>query len=229
MRAAFTFRLSLILLPLLSACGNDNKIETKNGAATEHSAAREPLQIIMLGPPGCGKGTQARLIEKEFSIPYISESDILRVEIDGRTKIGEEIEDELKRGAEIPGDILFPLVTARLIEDDCRNGFILDGFPRTAEEAEELDDFLRRRGRETLHVIYLMVTEEISLKRLMAKRRLEENEDFFRDRIRAYHARTAPLIDYYFEKGAIIRINGVQSTEDVFREIEERLDALTRR
>jgi adenylate kinase len=216
----------LLLILFLFACGNDNDIDAKNGSASEPEVVEEPLQIIMLGPPGAGKGTQSRKIEEKFSIPHISTGDILRAEVERKTVLGKEIEDVMIRGEPVADDIIIRLVEARLMEPDCRRGFILDGFPRTIVQAEELDKFLRQRGRDKLHAIYLMVTEAISLERLMAKRSLDDSEEIFKKRIKVYYEQTAPLIDYYFEKGAIIRINGVQSIDDVFQEIDERLAGL---
>jgi adenylate kinase len=187
---------------------------------------KEPLQLVMLGPPGAGKGTQARKIEEKFNIPHISTGEILRAEVERKTVLGEKIEEVMKRGELVADDIIFHLVEARLIETDCDNGFILDGFPRTVPQAEELNRILKKRGNDKLHVVYLMVTEEISLERLLARRRLDDTREIFQKRIKVYHEQTAPLIDYYFERGAIIRINGVQSIEDVFREIVQRLAKL---
>ncbi len=226
MRTKFSALMPFLLICFMYSCGNNNANEAKSGSAAEETAAEEPLQLIMLGPPGAGKGTQARKIEEKFVIPHISTGDILRAEVERKTNLGKEIEDVMKRGELVADDIILRLVEARLSEPDCRKGFILDGFPRTIAQAEELDSFLKQRGREKLYVIYLMVTEEICLERLMARRRLDDTEEIFRTRIKVYHEQTAPLIDYYFERGAIIRINGVQSIEDVFHETEERLAGL---
>jgi adenylate kinase len=226
MRAWFAVLLPLLLVLFLCACSNDENAGTKSETASEQEAVMEPLQIVMLGPPGAGKGTQSRKIEEKFSIPHISTGEILRAEVERKTKLGKEIEDVMMSGELVADDIIIRLVEARLIEPDCRRGFILDGFPRTITQAKELDAFLRRQGRDKLHVIYLMVTEKISLERLMARRRLDDTEEILKNRIKVYHEQTAPLIDYYFEKGLIVRVNGVQSIDDVFQEIEERLAGL---
>jgi adenylate kinase len=226
MLARLTILPSFLLILILFACATDNDTGEKDGTATESEAVEEPLQVVMFGPPGAGKGTQSRKIEEKFSIPHISTGDILRAEVDRKTDLGKEIEDVMMRGELVADDIIIRLVEARLVEPDCKRGFILDGFPRTIAQAEELDAFLRQQNRDKLHVIYLMVTEEISLERMMARRRVDDTKEILQNRIKVYYEQTAPLIDYYFEKGAIIRVNGVQSIDDVFQEIEERLAGL---
>ena len=215
--------LLFLAVPILLSCSGDGNVETEESTPEQESITKEPLQLIMLGPPGAGKGTQGRMIAEKYSIPHISSGEILRAEVGRKTLLGQEIENVMKRGELVADDLIFRLMEARLSEADCDKGFILDGFPRTIPQAEELDRILQRRGQKTLHVIYLMVTEEISLERLMARRRLDDTKEIFEKRINVYHEQTAPLIDYYFEKGAMIRINGVQSIDDVFHEIEERL------
>jgi adenylate kinase len=223
MRKSIYILLLYLAVPILFSCGDDGSIESEESTPVEESIIQEPLQLIMLGPPGAGKGTQARMIGEKYSIPHISTGAILRAEVERKTLLGQEIEEVMKRGDLVADSLIFFLVEARLSEADCDNGFILDGFPRTIPQAEELDIMLQKRGKKALHVIYLMVTEEISLERLLARRRVDDTKEIFQQRIKVYHEQTAPLIDYYFEKGAIIRINGVQSIDDVFHEIEERL------
>lgn len=226
MRKNVFILLLFLAVSILLSCSDNGNIETEEIAPGEELITKEPLQLIMLGPPGAGKGTQARLIEEKYSIPHISTGAILRAEVERKTLLGQEIEEVMKRGELVADSLIFLLVESRLSDADCDKGFILDGFPRTIAQAEELDRILQKRDSKRLYVIYLMVREEISLERLMARRRLDDTEEIIKKRIKVYHEQTAPLIDYYFEKGAIIRVNGTQSIDDVFHEIQERLTRL---
>ncbi|MFH1755266.1 MAG: nucleoside monophosphate kinase [Candidatus Latescibacterota bacterium] len=225
MKKRHVIPIAFLIAVFCLSCSDDN-IDTKEDIGLAASPQKAPLQLIMLGTPGAGKTTQAQKLNEKFAIPQISGEELLRAEADRRTMLGEEIEEVMRRGELANDDIIFRLIQARLSELDCANGFILEGYPETVAQAKELDTFLRARGHTDMCVLYIMVTEEIAIERMMAKRNLSDTEEALVNRIKAYHEQTAPLIDYYFERGSIIRINGVQTNDEVFHEIEERLAKL---
>jgi len=176
-------------------------------------------QFVMLGPPGAGKGTQARQMRDEYGIPHISTGAILRAEADRGTELGVEVKEIMERGELVADEIMLQLVEARLQEPDCAGGFILDGFPRTIEQAEALGGILAKLGKGPVTVVSLAVPDGVLMERLLARKRADDTEDTIRNRIRIYHEKTAPLLEYYKGVGTVIQIDGDQSIEDVFKEI----------
>ena len=128
------------------------------------------IRTILLGPPGAGKGTQAAIIVKNNNIPHISTGDIFRENIKNGTELGKRAQEYMSKGELVPDDLVIEIATTRLLEDDCENGFILDGFPRTVHQAEELDKFLDEHGQELSTVINLEVPDDVLMKRLTGRR-----------------------------------------------------------
>ena len=128
------------------------------------------IRTILLGPPGAGKGTQAAIIVKNNNIPHISTGDIFRENIKNGTELGKRAQEYMSKGELVPDDLVIEIATTRLLEDDCKNGFILDGFPRTVHQAEELDKFLDEHGQEISVVITLEVPDDVLMKRLTGRR-----------------------------------------------------------
>jgi adenylate kinase len=128
------------------------------------------IRTILLGPPGAGKGTQAAIIVKNNNIPHISTGDIFRENIKNGTELGKRAQEYMSKGELVPDDLVIEIATTRLLEDDCKNGFILDGFPRTVHQAEELDKFLDEHGQEISVVINLEVPDDVLMKRLTGRR-----------------------------------------------------------
>jgi adenylate kinase len=189
---------------------NDNNMERGKG----------PLQIVIMGPPGAGKGTQAERISEKHNIAHISTGAILRSEVAKGSELGNEVKAVMERGDLVADGIILELVRARLDEPDCRRGFILDGFPRTIFQAEGLDALLHKRGTPRVTVIDLVVPEDELMRRMLARKRADDTESTIRNRIAVYHEQTAPLIEYYKGKDALVRVNGNQSIEEVFGEID---------
>jgi adenylate kinase len=158
------------------------------------------VNILLLGPQGSGKGTQAKRIAEEYGIPHIATGDMLRAAIATGTEIGKKIEPIYNRGDLVPDDLMIELIRERLQQDDARDGFVLDGFPRNYAQAEALDEMLKEIGRELDVVFALQVSDDVSRERLLERARLEGREDdtpeAIDNRLRIYHEQTEPLVEY---------------------------------
>ena len=182
-----------------------------------------PHQFVMLGPPGAGKGTQARQMRDRYGIPHISTGAILRAEVDRGTELGLEVKGIMERGELVADSTILQLVEARLRKPECARGFILDGFPRTLEQAEALRAMLKRMGKGRVTAVSLSVPDAVLMERLLARKRADDTEETIRTRIRIYHEETAPLIEYYGRDDSLIRIDGNQPIEAVFAEILKKI------
>jgi adenylate kinase len=178
------------------------------------------MQIVVMGPPGAGKGTQARKIMEGHGIPHISTGDILRSEVARDTELGRRVKGIMARGELVEDRIVLDLIDARLAKRDCDKGFILDGFPRTIPQADGLEMILEKQGKKGLLVIDIAVPDDVLMTRMLARQRVDDTEETIANRIRIYHDQTAPLIAYYEERDLLVRVDGNQSIEAVFAEIE---------
>ncbi|KGJ21527.1 adenylate kinase [Paracoccus sanguinis] len=194
------------------------------------------MRLIVFGPPGAGKGTQAQRLAERHSIPQLSTGDMLRAAVTEGTETGRQVDAIMDRGELVPDDVVNQMVSDRIDQEDWRKGFILDGFPRTVAQAESLTAMLEQRGVRLDAVIELKV-DETSLVERMEKRvadtlaaggtaRSDDNRDTFVRRLDAYRNKTEPLLDYYRRRRELITVDGMQGIDDVAREIE---DVLTRR
>jgi adenylate kinase len=193
------------------------------------------MRLIMLGPPGAGKGTQSQRLVEKHGIVQLSTGEMLRSAVAAGTPIGLKAKDLMARGALVPDDIVVGIVSDRIEEPDAKNGFVLDGFPRTVAQAEALDRLLADKGLKLDAVIQLGVDEAILLKRIetrvaeMKARgdsvRADDNPQSFKIRLDAYRAQTAPLIDYYGKKGALRTVDGMAPISSVSAAIDRALAA----
>lgn len=201
---------------LMGCSSSENSENSENGSSADVAT----MQLIILGGPGAGKGTQARAIVDTFKIGHISTGQILRQEVADSTELGMLVAGIMARGELVADSIILTLVENRLKAPDCKDGFILDGFPRTIPQATGLEGILERRGDTSIRVLYLEVSDEEMTRRLMSRGRADDTEETIKNRIGIFHQQTDPLVEYYDKKGTLIRINGEQSIEAVAADIE---------
>ena len=185
------------------------------------------MRLILLGPPGAGKGTQAKILEDTYSIVQLSTGDILRKAVADGTELGKQASEIMARGDLVPDSVIIPIVEERIQEADCKNGFILDGFPRTVAQAEALDDMLARLSMPLDAVIELVVDHAILLDRVKKRAaesegpvRADDNEEALRKRLAVYSESTAPVRDYYSAKGSLKPVDGMASIDEVSSQIK---------
>jgi adenylate kinase len=186
------------------------------------------VNLLLLGPQGSGKGTQARRISAEYGIPHIATGDKLRAAIASGTPLGLEVKPILDRGELVPDELIIDLIRERLEAPDAANGFVLDGFPRTMGQADALDSMLREIGRELTVVFALQISDEICIERLLKRAREEQRPDdtpeAIRRRLELYHRETEPLIEHYRTLGVLIPIHADGTPNEVFAEIQAALE-----
>ncbi|ALE18783.1 adenylate kinase [Lawsonella clevelandensis] len=171
------------------------------------------MRLVLVGPPGAGKGTQATLLAEKLGIPHVSTGDLFRANIGEGTELGLEAKSYMDSGNLVPAELTNRMVDARLDEADAQNGFLLDGFPRSVEQADALKEMLDGRGVTLDAVVEFQVDEDTVVERMLARGRADDTEDVIRNRMAVYRSETEPLIDYY--KDVIIPINAVGTVEDI--------------
>jgi adenylate kinase len=190
------------------------------------------MRLIILGPPGAGKGTQAAKIAEKFGIPAISTGDIFRANIKNETPLGLQVKEVLASGGYVTDDITNAIVRDRLFEDDAEQGFLLDGFPRTAAQVETLDAILAEHGHELEAVLELTVDDEAVVQRLLKRAEIEgradDTEEVIRERQAIYRRETAPLTQVYSDRGLLVQVDGMGSVDDVFTRISDALEGVAR-
>ena len=210
------------------------------------------MNIIFLGAPGAGKGTQSEIVSNEYNIPAISTGVLLREAMKAGTELGKSAESYVQSGGLVPDDIVIGIIKERLKQSDCANGYILDGFPRTVTQAKALDDIVR----EVDYVIYVDLSDSLLLKRMTTRRicsncnsifnvvtfppkvegvcdncnaplvqRPDDNETSVSERIAIYHKMTEPVIEYFEEKGLLVRVSGEGNVDDITNAIFAALES----
>lgn len=179
------------------------------------------MRLILLGPPGAGKGTQAKVLVDTYGIPQLSTGDILRSAIAAKTPLGLEAKAIVDRGDLVSDAIVNGIVSERLDAEDCKQGFILDGFPRTIAQAEALDEMLVEKGVKLDAVIEIKADADELVRRVIQRAkesggaRADDNEEVLRKRLGVYQEQTAPLVAYYAEKGLLKTVNGMEPVDQV--------------
>ena len=177
------------------------------------------MRVVFMGPPGAGKGTQATLLASRLGIPHISTGDIFRANVAQGTELGKEAQRFMDAGEYVPDTVTNAMVRDRLTHDDCRPGFLLDGYPRTVEQVAELDAMLRSAGQKLDVVVELTVDIDEVVTRLVKRAqdqgRSDDTEEVIRRRLEVYFEQTAPLIDTYSQRGLLVRVDGMGRIEDV--------------
>jgi adenylate kinase len=186
-------------------------------------------RLLLIGPPGAGKGTQAALLSEHFGIPAISTGDIFRYNVKNQTPLGVEAKGFMDRGEYVPDSLTNALVRDRLSHDDALGGFLLDGYPRTIDQVHELDSILSDAGKR-LDVVVQLTADNDELVRRLAHRaqvegRADDTPEVIRRRLEVYDSQTAPLIDVYAARGLVAMIDGLGEIADVTARIVEALDA----
>jgi adenylate kinase len=214
------------------------------------------MNLVLLGPPGAGKGTQAKLLEDSRSLAKLSTGDMLRAAVAAGTELGRKAGDIMERGQLVPDELVIKLIAERMDQGGAGQGYILDGFPRTIAQAEALDQLLKERGKKLDVVIVMAVDDEALVERIAGRfacadcgegyhdlyklpkvkgvcdrcggtqfvRRKDDNEEVVRSRLKAYHAQTEPLIDYYTGQGKVRTVDGMADIVTVQKEIAAALD-----
>jgi adenylate kinase len=207
------------------------------------------VRIVIFGPQGAGKGTQSERISEKYGIPGIATGEIFRAALLGKTALGLKVSEYVDSGKLVPDELTIEVVSQRLHADDCKDGFLLDGFPRSLKQAEALDDILEKQGRKLDAALVIEVPEEVSLRRLLGRRacedcgknyhidnppmvdwtcdrcggkvveRADDHEETIRKRLSLYHSQTEPLKKYYEAKGILRTVDGLGTPDDVFQRI----------
>jgi len=214
------------------------------------------MNIVLLGPPGSGKGTQAKMIAEKYGVVHISTGDILRENVRNNTPLGVEAKKYMEAGKLVPDSLLIDIIKDRLAKDDVKGGWMLDGYPRTIPQAEAMDEILPSLGQKIDVVLNIDVPDEELVKRVTGRRmckcgatyhvqfnppkvpgkcdacggelyqRADDTEETVKERLQAYHAQTQPLIDYYDKKGIVVTVLGVGDIKEIFGKIAEALDKI---
>ncbi|MEQ9145122.1 MAG: adenylate kinase [Parvibaculaceae bacterium] len=189
------------------------------------------MKLIFLGPPGAGKGTQAERIQTAYGLVQLSTGDMLRAAVAAGTEVGKKAEEIMARGDLVPDEIVVGIIADRTQEPDCKNGYILDGFPRNVAQAEALDEMLAARNEKLDAVIELRVDDAILLSRIEGRAaeteggaRADDNAEALKKRLDVYHEQTAPLIGYYKDAGILKTVDGMKDMDAVTAEIEAALE-----
>ena len=181
------------------------------------------MRIILMGPPGVGKGTQANNIIERFGIVHLSTGDILRAEVGGNTELGVKAKTFMDAGALVPDELLLDMMEGRLQQDDCKVGYLLDGFPRTIPQAEGLENIMEKIGHSVDYAISLTADEDELVKRLVLRGkesgRSDDTEEVIKERQQVYWKLTAPLLDFYNDRNLLHEVDGLGTISEITERI----------
>ena len=185
-------------------------------------------RLLIVGPPGAGKGTRAEKIAEHYGVPAVSTGDIFRANIKNGTELGQEVQAITERGELVPDELTNKIVADRLDQEDAQAGFLLDGYPRTVQQAEALDSVLAQQGHKLDAVLLLEAdTDEVVqrlLKRAQEQGRADDTEDVIRHRQDVYLAQTSPLVELYGDRGILVRVDGLGEIDEVATRIQSALE-----
>jgi adenylate kinase len=186
------------------------------------------LNVLLLGPQGAGKGTQAKRISAEYGIPQIASGEILRAEMAAGTELGQRVQEVYDRGDLVSDDLMIELIRSRLEQPDTEAGFILDGFPRTTIQAEALDSMFSDIGRSFNVAFALQIPDEVAFERLRRRAEVEgradDTDEAIKRRLDNYHRETEPLIEHYRTRGNLVPVRGNRTENEVFADIQAALE-----
>lgn len=191
------------------------------------------MRLIFFGPPGAGKGTQAKRLETARGVRQLSTGDMLRAELAAGSKVGLEAKSYMDKGELVPDSVLISMIEKRIAQSDCKGGFILDGFPRTVAQAQALDNMLLKNNTPLSGVIEFKVDEKELFNRVRTRAaetvkagtevRADDNEEVLKNRLAVYQKQTAPVLPYYRERGMVKTVDGMQNIDDVARDVDHAL------
>ena len=185
------------------------------------------MNLLVLGPQGAGKGTQAKRISSDYAIPHVSTGDMFREAVASGSELGEKVKPILESGALVPDDLTVGLIQDRLANPDALHGFILDGFPRNAAQAEVLDQMLTSIGRRLDAVLFLDLPDEVATERMLARAEIESRPDdtpeVIAKRLDTYHAETEPIVEHYRLTGRLVPLHAERTIAEVYGEIQDAL------
>jgi adenylate kinase len=188
------------------------------------------VNILILGPQGAGKGTQAKKISEAYEIPHIATGDMFRAAIAAGTELGHKVKPFTDAGKLVPDDVTIALIRDRLAEDDARDGFVLDGFPRNLDQAEALDAMLEEIDRPLSAVLLLELSDDTARERLGKRAALEGRADdqpeAIENRLRQYHEKTEQVVDHYLATGKLVKMHAERPIDEVWAEIADALETL---
>jgi adenylate kinase len=186
-------------------------------------------RLLLIGPPGAGKGTQAVRLAGVYAIPAISTGDIFRINVKNETELGKQAKAFMDAGDNVPDSLTNELIRSRLAEQDAQDGFLLDGYPRTADQVRELDEYLASHGNQLDAVVELVADPDVVIERLRKRAteqgRSDDDESVVRHRLEVYREQTAPLIDIYDARAVLVKVDAIGEIDDVTRRIVEALSA----
>jgi len=178
------------------------------------------MRIILIGPPGAGKGTQCQRLIDLLKVPHLSTGEMLRAAVKAGTPEGLQAALAMNEGKLVPDPLIVGMVTRRLEARDCRDGCLLDGFPRTLPQAEILDDLLERRAMSVDGVIELAVPRDELIRRMLARKRADDDPAIFARRITSFEEQTAPLLEYYDRQGKLACVDGLGTADEIFERVK---------
>jgi adenylate kinase len=186
------------------------------------------VNLLVLGPQGAGKGTQAKRIAAEYSLPHISTGDMFREAIAAQTALGKQVEPLLSAGRLVPDDVTIALIRERLSGVDAADGFVLDGFPRNLAQAEALDEMLGEIGRKLDAILFFDLPDDVATERLLKRgseeNRLDDTPEVIAERLRTYHEQTEPIVEHYRVTGRLVPLHADRSIDEVWSEIQDALE-----
>lgn len=182
------------------------------------------MKLLLMGPPGGGKGTQAKFLTEKYSIPHISTGDMLRAAVSEGTDLGKKAKEYMEKGELLPDELMVGILKERILESDCKNGFLLDGFPRTIPQGSALSDMLNDLNTDIDYAVHIHVNDDELVTRLLKRAEIEgrsdDNEETIKKRLKVYHEMTSPLIQFYNDKGKLVEIDGIGTIDDITNRIE---------